>query len=127
VTLSQKNLKENKIMSNDKISLNVRTAVRDRYSKIAETFEIGSQADCGCGTSSSPCCGDEKEKTAPLATVEKLYETADAAALPEDVTGLSLGCGDPITLAALKLGETVLDLGSGGGIDCFLQNQIRRR
>ena len=108
-------------MSNDKTILNVRTVVRDRYSKIAETFEVGSQADCGCSTSS--CCGDEKNETAQLAAVENLYETADAAALPEDVTGLSLGCGDPITLAALKPGETVLDLGSGGGIDCFLAGQ----
>ena len=40
--------------------------------------------------------------------------------LPVDVTGLSLGCGDPVTIAALAPGETVLDLGSGGGIDCFL-------
>jgi SAM-dependent methyltransferase len=108
-------------MSDDKIRLDVRTAVRERYSKIAETFEVGSQADCGCSKSS--CCGDEKDDTAQLAAVEKLYETPDAAALPEDVTGLSLGCGDPITLAALKPGQTVLDLGSGGGIDCFLAGQ----
>jgi SAM-dependent methyltransferase len=40
--------------------------------------------------------------------------------LPVDVTGLSLGCGDPVTIASLKPGEHVLDLGSGGGIDCFL-------
>jgi ubiquinone/menaquinone biosynthesis C-methylase UbiE len=40
--------------------------------------------------------------------------------LPVDVTGLSLGCGDPVTIASLLPGETVLDLGSGGGIDCFL-------
>ncbi|MCB0252081.1 MAG: methyltransferase domain-containing protein, partial [Anaerolineae bacterium] len=40
--------------------------------------------------------------------------------LPADVTGLSLGCGDPVTIAGLAPGERVLDLGSGGGIDCFL-------
>jgi len=40
--------------------------------------------------------------------------------LPVDVTGLSLGCGDPVSIATLNEGETVLDLGSGGGIDCFL-------
>jgi ubiquinone/menaquinone biosynthesis C-methylase UbiE len=40
--------------------------------------------------------------------------------LPIEVTGLSLGCGDPVSIASLKPGETVLDLGSGGGIDCFL-------
>jgi len=108
-------------MSSDKTTLEIRTTVRDYYGKIAETFEAGLQADCGCSTSS--CCGDENEETAQLDTVEKLYQTADAAALPEDVTGLSLGCGDPITLAALTPGQTVLDLGSGGGIDCFLAGQ----
>ncbi|MBE9524776.1 MAG: arsenite methyltransferase [Chloroflexi bacterium] len=108
-------------MSNEIIKLEVRTAVRERYGKIAEKFNVGSEANCGCGTSS--CCGDEKDDSAQLAAVEKLYETPDAAALPDDVTGLSLGCGDPITLAALKPGQTVLDLGSGGGIDCFLAGQ----
>lgn len=45
------------------------------------------------------------------------------ADLPAEVTGLSLGCGDPITLADLRPGDTVVDLGSGGGIDCFLAAQ----
>lgn len=45
------------------------------------------------------------------------------AELPFDVTGMSLGCGDPVTLAELRLGQTVLDLGSGGGIDCFLASR----
>jgi SAM-dependent methyltransferase len=49
-----------------------------------------------------------------------IYETTDVQSLPEEVTGLSAGCGDPITLASLQEGETVLDLGSGGGIDCFM-------
>lgn len=44
----------------------------------------------------------------------------DLSQLPADVTGLSLGCGDPIAIASLEPGQTVLDLGSGGGIDCFL-------
>jgi SAM-dependent methyltransferase len=52
--------------------------------------------------------------------VDKLYDAPDADALPEEVKDLSAGCGDPVTLATLQPGEVVLDLGSGGGIDCFL-------
>ena len=104
----------------EKMDLNVRTAVRDRYSKIAEEFTSGQQADCGCQTTTSCCGGDDD---AQMAVVEKYYKEADLSGLPEDVTGLSLGCGDPITLAALKPGQVVLDLGSGGGIDCFLAGQ----
>ena len=104
----------------EKMELNVRTAVRDRYSKIAETFEPGTQADCGCQTNTS-CCGSDDDEQ--MAVVEKYYKEADLSGLPEDVTGLSLGCGDPITLAKLEQGQVVLDLGSGGGIDCFLAGQ----
>ena len=53
-------------------------------------------------------------------TASKLYPLSELDTLPEEVTGLSMGCGDPITLASLKPGQTVLDLGSGGGIDCFM-------
>lgn len=58
------------------------------------------------------CCGDSGQNL--------LYESDLLSDLPEDVANFSLGCGDPITLAELKPGETVLDLGSGGGLDCFL-------
>jgi SAM-dependent methyltransferase len=58
------------------------------------------------------CCGDTSENL--------LYETELLSDLPDDVAGFSLGCGDPITLAQLQPGEVVLDLGSGGGLDCFL-------
>ena len=55
-----------------------------------------------------------------MSLVSQIYETPDVMTLPDDVTGLSLGCGDPVTLATLEPGQIVLDLGSGGGIDCFL-------
>jgi SAM-dependent methyltransferase len=80
--------------------------VRSHYSRIAESFDPARSASCCDG---DECCGGS----------ESIYEV-DLAALPADVTGLSLGCGDPISLAALEPGQTVLDLGSGGGIDCFL-------
>ncbi len=49
-----------------------------------------------------------------------LYDNAEIAELPESVTAISLGCGNPTAIASLQPGQTVLDLGSGGGIDCFL-------
>jgi SAM-dependent methyltransferase len=61
---------------------------------------------------SNACCGDTAQN--------QLYEANLLTELPEDVAGFSLGCGDPITLAELQPGEVALDLGSGGGLDCFL-------
>jgi SAM-dependent methyltransferase len=84
----------------------VHDEVRRHYGQIAESFDPARGASCCDGDS---CC--QSPSTG--------YEI-DLSALPADVTGLSLGCGDPITLAELRPGQTVLDLGSGGGIDCFL-------
>ena len=97
----------------------VRSHVRERYGKIAEDFSPASGASC-CGPSDSgvDCCGPEG--TIQLDQIAMIYDTPDVGELPEEVTGLSLGCGDPVTLASLQPGQTVLDLGSGGGIDCFL-------
>ena len=64
---------------------------------------------------SSSCCGDASQNL--------LYESDLLSDLPDDVAGFSLGCGDPITLAGLQPGEVVLDLGSGGGLDCFLASK----
>jgi arsenite methyltransferase len=64
---------------------------------------------------SGACCGDASDNL--------LYETDLLTELPDDVAAFSLGCGDPITLAKLQPGETVLDLGSGGGLDCFLASK----
>lgn len=80
--------------------------VRDKYGRLANR-SLAQTGDSACCTGEDDYCGAE------------LYET-DLSALPEEVTGLSLGCGDPVTLAGLEPGQVVLDLGSGGGIDCFL-------
>ena len=87
----------------------IRSAVRRQYGQIAREFDR-TAVSCGCGPSNGFSGMD----------TQVLYETPDVAALPFDVTGMSLGCGDPVTLAALEPGQAVLDLGSGGGIDCFL-------
>jgi arsenite methyltransferase len=93
----------------------IRTVVREKYGAIAEGKPAGagccgsepSDSGCGCG------CGSDSVLT------EIGYTAADAAAIPEGAN-LGLGCGNPIAFADLKPGETVLDLGSGAGIDCFL-------
>lgn len=98
---------------------NIRGVVRERYSRLAEEHRAGIQADCGCAPQSgSSCCGPENESD--FGVVAKLYEDSDAFELPAEITDFSLGCGDPVTLASLEEGQTVLDLGSGGGLDCFL-------
>ena len=75
----------------------IHAAVREHYGELART----SNSCCATGSST-------------------LYDGDLIQAVPTEVSGFSLGCGDPITLAKLQPGETVLDLGSGGGLDCFL-------
>jgi SAM-dependent methyltransferase len=87
--------------------------VRERYGQIAE--QSRGEDGCGCGPD---CCSPGN--VVQLDTITGLYEDPDVTTLPAEVTDLSLGCGDPVTLASLEAGQTVLDLGSGGGIDCFL-------
>jgi len=89
----------------------MRKKVQEKYGQIAV-----SSGSC-CGPAKSGCCA-----AAPSA--EKMstavgYSAADLASIPEGAN-LGLGCGNPVALASLRPGETVLDLGSGGGIDCFL-------
>lgn len=84
----------------------VREAVREHYGRIAEQG-----AGCGCGVG---CCGPDV--ATPLAIG---YSKADVEAAPE-AASFGLGCGNPQVIASLKPGEDVLDLGAGGGFDCFL-------
>lgn len=100
-------------MTQSKDEKDIRILVRERYGKIADNDRDENQ-DCV----QSSCCSDGDP--VQLISVDEMYEAPDAAHLPDDVTNLSLGCGDPVTLAALAPGEIVVDLGSGGGIDCFL-------
>jgi 2-polyprenyl-3-methyl-5-hydroxy-6-metoxy-1,4-benzoquinol methylase len=89
----------------------IKEIVQQRYSDAAQRARAGQPATCGCGTSSA-CCPD------PITS--NLYDEAQAGAVPLEAMLASLGCGNPTALAELKEGETVLDLGSGGGIDVLL-------
>jgi len=92
----------------------IRRAVRDRYGSIAREGTMG----CGCG------CNAENGTGADLVTLGHTigYSNTDLGAVPEG-TNLGLGCGNPTALASLEEGETVLDLGSGAGFDCFLASK----
>lgn len=83
-----------------------RTVVREKYAVVA------GGGTCGCG-----CCQSAPDDEAMLASLG--YTAEQRAAIPEGAD-LGLGCGNPLAHAALQPGETVLDLGSGAGIDCFL-------
>jgi len=114
--------KGEKIMSNSNPQekpADIRNAVRQHYGEAAANFQPKvSTSCCGPDSSSNSSCGCSSGSVD--ATASKLYPISELETLPEDVTGLSMGCGDPITLASLIPGQTVLDLGSGGGIDCFM-------
>jgi arsenite methyltransferase len=87
----------------------IKNVVRDKYAKAALRVTSG-EASC-CRPASSSACD-------PITA--NLYEASEAAAVPAEAVLASLGCGNPTALAELKPGETVLDLGSGGGIDVLL-------
>jgi arsenite methyltransferase len=89
----------------------IKEIVQQKYGEAAVRARSGDKAGCGCGTSSA--CG-------PDPITSNLYDEAQAAAIPAEALLASLGCGNPTALAALKPGEVVLDLGSGGGIDVLL-------
>lgn len=92
----------------------IRSAVRDRYGLIARE---GSSC-CSPGAGSS-CCGSPTAANVDEASRALGYGIQELQSVPEG-SNLGLGCGNPQAIAALKPGETVLDLGSGGGFDCFL-------
>lgn len=87
--------------------------VREKYGEAAKRAASGGGASCG--PSSCGCGGDAKD---PITS--DLYDQVTVSGLPEQAVLASLGCGNPTALAELAAGETVLDLGSGGGIDVLL-------
>ena len=94
------------------MSDNVKDVVREKYGQAALRAKGGSGSSCCGGASALDACCD------PITS--DLYDSGQAGEVPELALKASLGCGNPTALAELKAGETVLDLGSGGGIDVLL-------
>jgi len=88
----------------------IKDVVKEKYGQAALRVNSGGSSCCGA-TSSTGCCD-------PITS--NLYDPSQAQQIPEEALLASLGCGNPTALAQLNAGETVLDLGSGGGIDVLL-------
>src|SRR5579862_8086075 len=89
----------------------IKDVVKEKYGQAALRVATGGSSCCGASPSLESCCD-------PITS--NLYDSSQAAEIPEAALKASLGCGNPTLLAALNPGETVLDLGSGGGIDVLL-------
>jgi arsenite methyltransferase len=92
----------------------LKNKVKSYYGGIAKKAESGAKASCCCG--GDRCCGDLDDNT-------ELYTKEYLDHLPEEAIKASQGCANPIFLANLQKGETVLDLGSGGGIDVLISSK----
>jgi arsenite methyltransferase len=93
-------------------TLDVKETLKEKYGEAARRVATGQASSC-CGASA--CCGTNID---PITS--HLYDEGQRSGLPEHAVLASLGCGNPTALAQLSVGETVLDLGSGGGIDVLL-------
>ena len=89
----------------------VKQLVQEKYGEAARRVGTGGSACCGTSPASDGCCD-------PITS--NLYDASQVSSIPEEAALASLGCGNPTALAELHAGETVLDLGSGGGIDVLL-------
>lgn len=107
----------------------IKEAVRENYGKIARTDSLTSQphqettccdtTDISSGVNQkASCCGPTESSGESMSTIMG-YSKKDIKSVPEEIN-MGLGCGNPVALASLRSGETVVDLGSGGGFDCFL-------
>jgi len=96
----------------NELDVNIKDIVKEKYGQAALQVGSGKNSCCGGSNSVSGCQSD------PITS--NLYADHETQELPAEAVLASLGCGNPTALAQLKLGETVLDLGSGGGIDVLL-------
>jgi arsenite methyltransferase len=130
--------------TNDEIRASVSKAYASRVRPVLDRVELAAPTEgaacCGpecCSTGdaaasdvialidvtpasdSAACCGTDSDPL-DISNIARLYAASDTTDLPATVTDIAFGCGNPTAIAAMQPGEVVLDLGSGGGIDCFL-------
>lgn len=91
--------------------MGLKEVVKEKYGQAALRVNVGASSCCGASAALDGCCD-------PITA--NLYDATQTGELPQEAVLASLGCGNPTALAQLNLGETVLDLGSGGGIDVLL-------
>jgi len=108
----------------------VKEAVREKYGEAARRVKEGAGGCCAPAPAASSCCAPAPAASSCCGTpaargscdpiTSNLYDALQSGAVPDTALAASLGCGNPTALAELRPGETVLDLGSGGGIDVLL-------
>ncbi len=98
--------------------MELKEIVKERYGEAARRVITGAGLPADCCSTTSCCSGSATASCDPITS--NLYDEAQTAEVPEQALKASLGCGNPTALAKLNPGETVLDLGSGGGIDVLL-------
>src|SRR6185436_11000995 len=108
--------KHQEISMEHPMTQDLKATVKEKYGQAALRAAAGEKDASCCG--SSACCGATTEAWDPITS--NLYDDGQKAGIPAEALLASLGCGNPTALAQLHEGETVLDLGSGGGIDVLL-------
>ena len=117
LTSNTLNKKKKNMSSTPKDNEQLRAEVRTRYAQTALQV-LGTEASTGNACCGSSCCTASTQNADPITS--DLYNQAELGTIPVAAALASLGCGNPTALAELRPGETVLDLGSGGGIDVLL-------
>src|SRR5215467_13401670 len=100
------------------MNTDLKDIVQEKYGEAARRVRTGEGLPSDCCSKTSCCEGSASSSCDPITS--DLYDEAQTSGVPEKAVLASLGCGNPTALAELKAGETVLDLGSGGGIDVLL-------
>jgi arsenite methyltransferase len=98
----------------------IKQKVSEHYGQFAERMLGGTPSEASCCGSDASCCGGDARAESDISQALNLYTPDEIRDLPSEIVQETLGCGNPMAIASLRAGESVLDLGSGAGLDCFL-------